>query len=641
MKPKLTLCHIGLFNLFVLLSGCGGGGGSTSTPTVDATTDTTTISAPSGLSLTPEDSQLSVNWNTVPNALQYNIYIAEGAFASKSTYSQRFTDNTPPYTINGLTNGQEYSVVVTALSDSAESTASNIANATPLAITSSNPFAVTSTTANHQISLEWTGITNATDYTIYRSLNPGVSATQSDAILYINTTSYTYTDLINDTTYYFLVVANDDAGIIATSAEISATPQLLSGWNALDEALGRYDAISTISTLSLLDNRDVMLTQDEAYDNDIFRVAFQESGVWGVPTQISSSSWQHAANYSENGDAIVAWIEHTYDVYNNISSSEIMVRHYQNQTWSNNTPLQQGTFADKPDVAIDGAGNAVTVWESDDDGHVYARAYTKATDTWAPVVQLSSTPYGFDQSPKVDVDDAGRFTIIWEEPSASYSNAFDLNSQQYTSANGWGVPLTLSAATANDVPVYGTDVVTGGNGDVFVTWWQSGLQLIIYRQSQKVWGTTQLVSDTISSVDEHWLDADDHGNVAIYWKSNDPAPASYGKIYGAVVYESDGIISPTWIFTDASNTIDRLVVVAANGAPQIIYSDNTGPEMFNHVYDYASHTWGTLQIIYQIAAGNDLLADSNANGEIAIAINPVTIDTTSYYPTVETGFYVP
>jgi Glycosyl hydrolases family 16/Fibronectin type III domain len=96
--------------------------------------DTTPPAAPTGLSATAGDGQVTSTWNanTEPDLASYRVYKrnSDGTWPTAPTAST----TSPPYTSTGLTNGTTYSYYVTAVDTSGnESPASNTVSATPQA----------------------------------------------------------------------------------------------------------------------------------------------------------------------------------------------------------------------------------------------------------------------------------------------------------------------------------------------------------------------------------------------------------------------------------------------------------------------------------------------------------------------------
>lgn len=87
--------------------------------------------------------------------------------------------------------------------------------------TPSAPTGVTAIAGNAQVSLAWSASTNATSYTVLRSLTSGSGYV---AIASPTSTSYLDTGLTNGTTYYYVVTATNSSGTSGDSSQVSATP---------------------------------------------------------------------------------------------------------------------------------------------------------------------------------------------------------------------------------------------------------------------------------------------------------------------------------------------------------------------------------------------------------------------------------
>lgn len=116
--------HFVIISLFVLfLAGCG----DTKTPTT-----TTAPSAPTGVSATAGNGQVTISWTAVSGATSYNIYWSTTTGVTKSN-GTKISSATSPYTHTGLTNGTTYYYIATAVNSSGESVESAQVSAKPAA----------------------------------------------------------------------------------------------------------------------------------------------------------------------------------------------------------------------------------------------------------------------------------------------------------------------------------------------------------------------------------------------------------------------------------------------------------------------------------------------------------------------------
>jgi hypothetical protein len=88
------------------------------------------IPAPTGLTATPGNAQVSLSWNAVSGANQYTVKMS---LASGGPYNAIAIPTGPSYTDTGLTNGTTYYYVVTANGPAGESANSSQVSATPAA----------------------------------------------------------------------------------------------------------------------------------------------------------------------------------------------------------------------------------------------------------------------------------------------------------------------------------------------------------------------------------------------------------------------------------------------------------------------------------------------------------------------------
>jgi hypothetical protein len=85
------------------------------------------------------------------------------------------------------------------------------------------PFAIYAAPGDAQVPLRWNEAFNATGYNVKRSLTNGGYYT---TIATVTNTIYTDTNVIDGTTYYYVVTATNSAGESSNSIQDSVTPQL-------------------------------------------------------------------------------------------------------------------------------------------------------------------------------------------------------------------------------------------------------------------------------------------------------------------------------------------------------------------------------------------------------------------------------
>ena len=186
--------------------------------------------APTGLSATGQNAQVSLGWNdnTEPDLAGYNVYrsTTSGGPYSKLNGAVVSVSN---YTDTTVTNGTTYYYVVTAEDTGAnESGNSNEASATPQVTPPAAPTGLIASAGPGQleVSLNWddNAEPDLAGYNVYRSTTTGGPYSKINGSL-VTTSDYLDTGLTGGVTYYYVVRAeNTAAQESANSNEDSATP---------------------------------------------------------------------------------------------------------------------------------------------------------------------------------------------------------------------------------------------------------------------------------------------------------------------------------------------------------------------------------------------------------------------------------
>ena len=163
--------------------------------------------------------QVNLTWMASSGATNYNVKRSTSSGGETTIASTTSTG----YTDTSVLDGTIYYYVVTALNVGGEGQNSAEVSATPLL--SPAPTNLTVTATNYGlVSLAWSMSAGATSYNVKRSpshLGPYATVASSASI------SYNDTNVINGTTYYYVVTAVNAGGENPTnSPEVSATPPL-------------------------------------------------------------------------------------------------------------------------------------------------------------------------------------------------------------------------------------------------------------------------------------------------------------------------------------------------------------------------------------------------------------------------------
>jgi fibronectin type 3 domain-containing protein len=184
--------------------------------------------APGTVNATPGDRMVTIDWAPVARAAYYNLYWSKTAGVVPGGAGVTKIENIQSTSFShvGLTNGDTYYYLVTAVNTGGESVASAEDSAMPLPPAPGAPTNLTATTGDAQVQLSWSATTDATSYNVYWSNATGVvpGAAGVTQIPGVTATSYTHTGLTNGDTYYYVVSAVGAGGEGAPSTEVSARP---------------------------------------------------------------------------------------------------------------------------------------------------------------------------------------------------------------------------------------------------------------------------------------------------------------------------------------------------------------------------------------------------------------------------------
>jgi Glycoside hydrolase family 44 len=195
------------------MQGCGGSGGTGGTGGGG-----TPPPAPTALTATAGSQQVSLAWAASTGATSYNVMRGT---ASSGPFSSIGTATTNNYVDSSVVAGTTYYYVVVAINSSGASRDSNVASATPTAAAPATPTGLSATAGDKQIALSWTASAGATSYNVKRATTHGGPYTNISSP---TATTYTDSELVDGTTYYYVVSGLNAGGQSANSSEVSATP---------------------------------------------------------------------------------------------------------------------------------------------------------------------------------------------------------------------------------------------------------------------------------------------------------------------------------------------------------------------------------------------------------------------------------
>ena len=178
----------------------------------------TITAAPTGLTATPGNAQVSLAWIAVTGAATYNV---KRGTATGGPYTTIGSPGAASFKDTTATNGTTYFYVVSAVNAAGESANSTERSAKPVLPIPPTPTGISAVPGDTQINLSWTASNSATSYHVKRSTTSGGPYAQVGAPA---TTSFNDTGLTDGTAYFYVISALNTSGESMGSSPVSATP---------------------------------------------------------------------------------------------------------------------------------------------------------------------------------------------------------------------------------------------------------------------------------------------------------------------------------------------------------------------------------------------------------------------------------
>ena len=176
------------------------------------------VVAPTGLTATTKNSTITLNWNAVPGASGYNVYISTASGVTQSNFGTKIKVNTNTASLN--LSPATYFFAVSTLKmcgmTEKESGLSNEVSATTPMCPNTNLVPPSSLNIEDigggQIELEWPGVLEASAYNVYRAQGRPVSMSDFDQVFKSEATELLFTGLQSGSQQSFIVTTLDSCG---------------------------------------------------------------------------------------------------------------------------------------------------------------------------------------------------------------------------------------------------------------------------------------------------------------------------------------------------------------------------------------------------------------------------------------------
>jgi hypothetical protein len=341
--------------------------------------------------------------------------------------------------------------------------------------------------------------------------------------------------------------------------------------------------------------------------------------VWGPAETLSdpTATFTHEPQLAVDGagNAVASWIAGS-----SASPAQARAAWYSASAGTWTTVPLEGAFTGRALVAANAVGDAVIVWNElafagfAPPLRLLARRYTAATGTWNGVDVLAPSLASAPQPGDVAIDDAGNIVVVWLGTSTAQATRFAV------ATGSWSDVANLSSPIAN-LAVPPPDVAMSPAGEAVVSWARlTAVEVARWPAGGNAW--TAPVSLPTTGADTARTAIDPAGNTVVVWTTTTGATArqlwSARYSAGTALWSGPASLSSgAWVLGFPSVAVDPL------GNAFVLWSQQTPPAapvpVFSARLAAATGTWAVSPVSdpAQEAYGPEVAVDAGGN---AIAV---------------------
>jgi hypothetical protein len=252
-----------------------------------------------------------------------------------------------------------------------------------------------------------------------------------------------------------------------------------------------------------------------------------EAGSWGSVVQIETDNTGNASKpqiaLDASGNAIAVW-QHADPIIitdplaplpaplNNIWAN----RYVAGSGWGSAAAIENGAeTAATPKIAFDASGNATAVWSQSDGTrhHIWANRYL-AGGAWVGAALIETNNTGAAQFPQIAFDGSGNAMVVWEQFDGTRNNIW---ANRYVAAgSSWGSAELIESDDTTDAHTPQIAVEAGGNA---LALWQQGDNNILANRylAGTGWGSAALIENGAGKARSPQLALDGDNNALAVW----------------------------------------------------------------------------------------------------------------------------
>lgn len=321
---------------------------------------------------------------------------------------------------------------------------------------------------------------------------------------------------------------------------------------------------------------------------------------WGtaglIETDNTGGSYNPQIAFDGSGNAIAVWEQFDGTRYN------IKANLYTAGTgWGTAELIETDDIGnnDFPQLAMDSSGNAIAVWRQSDGTrlNIMANRYTKGTG-WGNAELIEADDVGDAYFHQIAIDSSGNAIAVWSRDDGTQTN---IMANRYTAGLGWGTPEAIGVNNAGGS--FYPQIAFDRSGNAISVWYQDdGTRPSIMANRYTMglgWGTAEL------------LETDDTG----------------GAYNPQIAFDQSGNALAVWAQDDGTRfniLANRYTAGTGWGVPEMIETDNAGNALYPQI---SFDGLGNAIAVWQQSDGNWINIVTNRYTAGSGWSNPEFIDT--------------
>ena len=169
------------------------------------------------------------------------------------------------------------------------------------------------------------------------------------------------------------------------------------------------------------------------------------------------------------GNAVAVWEQRDGTVASIFGSRYLAA----SNNWSLPVRIEAGSGnALEPQIATDANGNVLAVWSQSDGvrNNLWANRFIAATGSWGVATQIESSPTGIARRPQIAIDGSGNGIAVWDRFDGTQNSVYAI---RFTaSTNSWGSAELIETDNAGSAT--SAQISVNASGNAVAVWEQVG-----------------------------------------------------------------------------------------------------------------------------------------------------------------------